>query len=338
MIHSLLDGFTVRSASTEDAERVSDFWNERLQATRGVRSSTPEQVRKLWNHPKFDLTTDSLLVFTPEGSLAGYAHVRDVKDPPVDVFTAHSVHPDFDQEAWLWDALFAWTDAESRRVIPRAPADARIALVAGAADEDQAKQNQLETHGYEYNRSFHRMQIDFTEARATQAQEAPLPADGIAIRTVVPGEDDDELVAAYREAFADHFGYLHQPFEADLEEWRHWMSEADFDPALWFLAIEHGKIVAFCTCYLEAPGDPGYGLIDELGVLPAARRRGIGRALLLHSLDALRQQDIGGAVLTVDSRNRNGAVGLYEHVGMRPAFANHTYVKELRAGVNLVAE
>ena len=164
MIHTMRDGFTVRSASMDDAERVSDFWNERLQVTRGVRSSTPEQVRKLWNHPKFDLTTDSLLVFTPEGCLAGYAHVRDVKDPPVDIFTAHSVHPDYDQETWLWDALFAWTGAEARRVIPRAPANARIVLVAGVADEDTTKQSQLEGHGFEYSRSFHRMQINFPEA------------------------------------------------------------------------------------------------------------------------------------------------------------------------------
>ena len=338
MIHTMRDGFTVRSASMEDVERVSDFWNERLQAARGVRSSTPEQIRKLWNHPKFDLTTDSLLVFTPEGCLAGYAHVRDVKDPPVDVFTAHSVHPDYDQEAWLWDALFAWTGAEARRVIPRSPGNARIVLVAGTADEDTTKQRQLESHGFGYSRSFHRMQIDFPEAGSTQAHEASPFPDGITLRTVVPGEDDHDLVAAYREAFADHFGYLDQPFEAELKEWRHWMSEDDFDPALWFLAIEDGKIVAFCTCYTKAPGDPDRGLIDELGVLPAARRRGIGRALLHHAFTALRKRNINGAVLTVDSKNRNGAVGLYTRVGMHTAYANHTYIKELRPGVNLVTE
>ncbi|MBN1859738.1 GNAT family N-acetyltransferase [Candidatus Bipolaricaulota bacterium] len=293
MIHTMPDGFTVRSASMDDVERVSEFWNDRLQATRGVRSSTPDQVRKLWNHPKFDLATDSLLVFTPQGALAGYAHVRDVKDPPVDVFTAHSVHPDFDQETWLWDALFAWTDAESRRVIPRAPAEAKIVLVAGTADEDTTKQSQLESHGFEYSRSFHRMQIDFAEPDSTPAQEARSFPEGITIRTVVPGKDDQELVAAYREAFADHYGHLEQPFEADLKEWRHWMSEDDFDPALWFLAVEHGKIVAFCTCYAEAPGDSDHGLIDELGVRPAARRRGIGQTLLLHAFDALQQRICG---------------------------------------------
>jgi len=156
------------------------------------------------------------------------------------------------------------------------------------------------------------MQIDFPEAGSTQAQEAP--------------------------PFPDHFGYLDQRFEAELNEWRHWMSEDDFHPALWFLAIEHGKIVAFCICYTKAPGDPACGPINELGVLPAARRRGIGRALLHHAFAALRQRNINGAVLTVDSKNRNGAVGLYTRVGMHTAFANHTYIKELRPGVNLVTE
>jgi mycothiol synthase len=334
MNHHLPDGFTCRPATTDDAERVADLWNNRSEVIRGEHPSTPKRVLKTWDHPKFDLTTDSLLVFSPDGALIGYGHVRDVKDPPVDVFAGCSVHPDHDGFDWLWDALFAWTEKEARRVIPQAPPDARIALVAGASDEDVIGQRELERHGFEHSRTFHRMTTGFEGP----AEPAVLP-DGIAIRTFVSGEDDEALVAAHREAFADHYGYLEQPFAHDLENWRRWMREDDFDSSLWFLAhaIEDGAIAGYCTCYAEAPGDPSRGLIDELGVRPAWRRRGIGRALLLHAFGELAKRGIRGAVLNVDTGNKSGAPALYERVGMRSIRANHTYVKELRAGRNLVA-
>ena len=44
------------------------------------------------------------------------------------------------------------------------------------------------------------------------------------------------------------------------------------------------------------------------------------------------------AIQTVDSENRTGATGLYDSVGMHPVRIRHTYVKELRSGLSLVAQ
>ena len=335
MTYQLPDGFTSRPARTDDAPCVATLWNNRSEATRGERPSTPERVRRNWDHPKFNLSTDSRLVFAPDSTLIGYAHVRDVKDPPVDVFTGYSVHPDYDKAEWLWDDLFSWMDAEARRVIPKAPEDARIALVAGTSEQDVTEQREMERHGFEYSRTFHRIAISFCES----ATSVHFP-DGIAVRPVVPGEDDIELVTVHREAFADHYGIIRQPFETDLEEWRHLMQEDDFDAELWHVAyaVKDGSIVGFCVCHTQAPGDPECGLINDLGVRPAWRRRGIGQALLLHAFAEFAARGIHGAVLNVDSENRTGAPTLYERVGMRSVHASHTYVKELRPGVNLVPQ
>jgi len=335
MIHQLPDGFTARPATPDDAERVATLWNDRSEVTRGERPSTPERLLKTWDHPKFDLSTDSLLVFAPDGALIGYAHVRDVKEPPVDVFAGHSVHPDHDEDDGLWDCVFAWMDARARRVIPKAPADARIALVAGTSDEDKKEQTELEGHGFEHSRTFHRMTISFEEP----VVPAALP-EGIAIRTFHPGADDIELVTVHREAFADHYGILRQPFETDLEEWHQLMQDNDFDASLWFLAIDvvDGVVVGFCICKAVAPRDPERGGISDLGVRPTWRRRGIGQALLLHAFTELHRRGIEGGVLTVDSKNKSGAPALYERVGMHPVRASHTYVKELRPGRNYVPQ
>jgi ribosomal protein S18 acetylase RimI-like enzyme len=230
-------------------------------------------------------------------------------------------------------------EAEARRVIPKAPADARIALVAGASEDDRTEQRELERHGFDFSRTFHRMQIDFSPESPSRWVGTGLWPEGIGVREFVPGKDDEALVTAWCEAFADHYGIVKQPFETELEEWRRLMHEDDFDPTLWFLACacDEGTVVGLCICHATAPGDPDRARISDVGVRPPWRRRGIGRALLLHAFGVLAARGIEGAVLGVDTENKSGAPALYEEVGMHSVRANHTYVKELRPGRNLVA-
>jgi len=339
MTHTLPDGFTARPATIGDAECVANLVNDQSESVGRGRPTTPERVRRNWDHPQFDLATDSRLVFAPDGALIGFARIRDVKDPPVDVFGGFVVHPGHNGTAWLWDDLFDWMEAEARRVIPKAPADARIALVAGAPETDRAEQRELERHGFDHSRTWHLMQIDFTSESPAHREEPGLWPEGIGVREFVPGSDDEALVTAWCEAFANHYGIVSQPFETELEEWRQLMREDDFDPSLWFLAYDcdDSTVVGLCICHATAPGDPDRAKIGDVGVRPPWRRRGIGRALLLHAFGALAERGIEGAILTVDTENKSGAPALYEGVGMRSVRANHTYVKELRPGVNLVA-
>ena len=143
---------------------------------------------------------------------------------------------------------------------------------------------------------------------------------------------------AYCESFADHYGIIHQPFEVELEEWRELMREDRFDPSLWFLPYDaaHGTVVGLCVCRAPQPGAPRRARISDLGIRPPWRRRGIGRALLLHAFAVLSNRGFDNAVLSVDTESKSGAPALYEKVGMRSVRASHTYVKELRAGRNLV--
>jgi ribosomal protein S18 acetylase RimI-like enzyme len=59
------------------------------------------------------------------------------------------------------------------------------------------------------------------------------------------------------------------------------------------------------------------GWVGELGVLRPWRRRGIGRALLLHAFAAFRERGFVRAGLGVDAESLTGANRLYEQVGMR---------------------
>lgn len=327
---------TTRPATLKDAGIVCELWNARSLHVHGSALYTDSSVLKQWDDPRFDLETDSLLTFDSHATLIGYAHVRDVKNPPVDVFCTAVVHPDHDDKDWLWKALLDWCDVEARRVIPRAPSDTLIALISGGSSQDTAKLRRLEEHGFRHSRTFYQMELAFTVPVSN-----PVLPEGITIRPFLEKQDIEALVHASRDAFHDHYGHLEQPFETDMANMQRLMEEDDYDPTLWFLAVDAsaGETVAgYCCCYPEYRGDDTIGLIDEVGVCSAYRRRGIGRSLLLHALEQLQRRNLERAHLSVDSTNRNQAMTLYESVGLQVESSSQTYVKELRPGVNLVTQ
>lgn len=62
-------------------------------------------------------------------------------------------------------------------------------------------------------------------------------------------------------------------------------------------------------------GDRGW--VNEIGVLPPRRGRGIGSALLRRSFATFAHRERQSVFLNVDAENPTGATVLYERVGMR---------------------
>jgi mycothiol synthase len=82
-----------------------------------------------------------------------------------------------------------------------------------------------------------------------------------------------------------------------------------------------GRIDGYVLSYQYQPGELWIG---QLGVRPAARGRGLARAMLLRTL-ALAASDFEIAKLDVDSENADGAGRLYESVGFTPLRAAVIY-------------
>jgi ribosomal protein S18 acetylase RimI-like enzyme len=70
----------------------------------------------------------------------------------------------------------------------------------------------------------------------------------------------------------------------------------------------------------------GVGYVAEVAVARRARGRGYGRALLLAMFAAFREAGLTKAELSVHGRNVS-ALGLYESVGMKPAFRHERWAK-----------
>lgn len=82
--------------------------------------------------------------------------------------------------------------------------------------------------------------------------------------------------------------------------------------ATWLVATEQG----YCGTVQGVSDRLGAGSIQNLGVIPAHRQRGLGEALLLQALHGFRRCGLQRAFLEVTAQN-DGAIRLYRRLGFR---------------------
>ena len=88
-------------------------------------------------------------------------------------------------------------------------------------------------------------------------------------------------------------------------------AQGRFDPARWWLARRDGEAVGVLLVVEPSPGE---WEVAYMGVVPEARRDGVGREMLLRALCEARVAEAATVTLCVDDRNIP-ARALYEGVG-----------------------
>lgn len=175
----------------------------------------------------------------------------------------------------------------------------------------------LEKRGFRLVRHSHRMLVELADA----PPEPVWPA-GVEVRTFEPG-DERVFHEVHQEAFEDSW----EPIEEPYDEWAHWLlSPPSFVPDLWFLAHEKGEPAGVAICHPHA-SRADLGWIRILAVRRPWRRRGVGRALLLHAFAEFGRGGFTTAGLGVDAESLTGANRLYEEVGMRVVARFDVYEK-----------
>jgi mycothiol synthase len=127
---------------------------------------------------------------------------------------------------------------------------------------------------------------------------------------------DEEVRLAHNRAFVDHFGTA----ERDAFAWQTWFTgQKAFRPELSRLALAAGAVVGYALVYEHDADTAATGVREayfgQIGVLPAARGRGVASACIVDSLHAAAADGMGRAGLTVDTNNTTGALALYERLG-----------------------
>ncbi len=143
---------------------------------------------------------------------------------------------------------------------------------------------------------------------------------GVAVRTFVPGRDDDAWLALNAKAFAHHpeqGAWTH-------DDLRRRIAEPWFDPAGFFLAEDADRrLVGFHWTKVH-PAQSGEGALGEVyvvGVDPAFQGGGLGKLLTAVGLTHLAQVRVDGeplseVLLYVDGDNQP-AVSVYTRLGFR---------------------
>jgi mycothiol synthase len=145
--------------------------------------------------------------------------------------------------------------------------------------------------------------------------EPPLPF-GLRLRPVTR----DQYPAVWRahcEAFRDHSGGLDESETA----MRRFLEAPHADPILWLIVWDRNEVAGGVINAVYPARNDALGIkrgyLDSVFTRRPWRRRGLAKALIARSLRLLRERGMTSAGLSVDARNRQGALGLYEAAGFR---------------------
>lgn len=303
----------LRAPTLEDVPGIAAVTNGLMRSLYGTDEVSETVLRAIFDAPDFHPSSDALVAETEEGELVGYA---DVSDPSGE-----------GRRIWIAVDVLPGSDPQVRRALLGAMEElAREKQAVGGSakvylpSKDEAMAALLAERGYEVTRHSFRM-----EARLKGEPPPPVWPEGITVRTFRRGEDDRAVYEVQEETFADQFDATPMTYE----EWCHWMFLEPFDPELWFLAEDGDELAGILLGRSERGGDHDLGWVSVLGVRRPWRRRGLGRALLLHAFTELRLRGKPRVGLGVDGEHPMGAVRLYEGVGMSVVRRNEHWEKDL---------
>ena len=296
--------YSVRPARASDIEAVYEIIARQNTSDFGSALKSLADLEKSWHG--IDLENDTITAFA-NGNLAGYAELLDNDSPFIYLADRNNVDLAFQLLMIL----------EDKAVIRKKD---YLNLFTRVSGKNNTLIQLFASNGYKSNLSFLIMELELTE-------EPPSPQwpEGITVRTFVKNQDEQATYQIDEEASKDK-GY-HDPLS--YEDWvkRMGMEKESFDPSLWFLACEGNEVVGVALNLFAKQSNTGW--VDHLSVRQPWRKRGIGKALLLHSFGEFYRRYIHTIKLSVDSKSLTNAPQLYESLGMKTVQEYHIYRKEI---------
>ena len=304
MHHHPMKRYFVRPAKPEDIEGVHSLIARQQVADYGQALRTLDDLRKIWQSINIEVDTCTAHA---DGHLAGYAEL--LEGDSLYIYLAERGNVDL--------AFQLLRILEDKAVAHKTE---KVKLYTRISERNNTLLQLFASNGYRSNLSFLMMELEMDEP-----PPAPEEVEGITIRPFVKGQDEQGTYQADEEAAEDK-GY-HTPLTYDGWVKRMRMDQESFDPGLWFLAFEENEIAGAALNLYDR--ETNIGWVDHLSVRRAWRRRGIGRALLLHSFGEFYRRGIRHIKLNVDSKSLTNAPRLYKQVGMNTVQQYHIYTKEI---------
>jgi GNAT superfamily N-acetyltransferase len=323
--------FISRPGVIDDLGDLLDLYNEYWHMMTGVEKFTLEEFKTIFSTPNIDLNSSLRVVTTKAGEITGSVLVIDLADPPIHPNVYGCVRKGYEGRG-IGSFLLDWGETRARKAIDRCPEEARVSMYVQATPDHHPSVQLLEKSGFTPIRYSWFMMRDLE-------QEIPDPKwpETIKLKNFEEYSDLKTILTAVDDAFQDHWGHVDRSGdERRFERFKHSIeSDVDFDPTIWYLAVDNGEIAGLALCSSKFGREKDTGLIDTLGVRRPWRRRGLGLALLHHAFIEFRKRGYKRVGLGVDTQNLSGATRLYKKAGMRVTQEIAVYEKELRSGIEL---
>jgi len=332
MSNGQTNGWALRPSEPSDAAAMAAMFNERLVAN-GERPRHTEQSLQRWfsqpTHP--DLRTD-WVVHDRTGTLIGWAGLTEAPPPYLKLLFSIAPRVELEGCGELWDMLARQLDRAAAAVARGLPDDARPILRTFCLLRDETRQRALVRNGYELARVQSKMRIDLSTA-----PPKPVWPDGIRVVPFDYERDVSRVVAAYQQAFRDHWGVVELPHADEVAKWReeHRWEGDEYDATMWYPAMDGDEVAGFARWWAAIDHDFTRAYLYNFFVRKAWRRRGLGTAILAHAVTDLHQRGYRSAELHVDSESLTEAPRVYERVGFQVAEQQYIVQKEIpRAGAS----
>ncbi|MGA7936673.1 MAG: GNAT family N-acetyltransferase [Kovacikia sp.] len=282
-----------------------------------------EELQVELSDPAINQLRDLRLWEGANGKLIGFAQMW-ISEPQAiqDGFLYFSVLPSA-RTLGLEAEMLAWAEALMRQLSQERGLPAKLRSSAHETSTDRI--TLLNRKGFQAVRYFSRMERSL-QVPIPQPQLPP----GFTLRQTMGESDTPAWVDLYNQSFIDPWDH----HTMTLEEANHWLTIPTYRSELDLVAIApDGTFAAFC--YSEI--DPKYnactgrelGRVHLLGTRRGFRRMGLGRAILLESLNRLKAAGMDTARLGVDTQNPTGARRLYESVGFSPVRTGIVFEKPI---------
>jgi mycothiol synthase len=320
-----ISGLTLRTYRSGDATAASELANRVFEAD-GVPWRTDPAEQENWlssGNDKFDPTRDMFLV-EMDGMLVATADTEwvDTTDGLREFRMGCSVDPGWRRRGigtWLQNVV----ERHVRELAELYPTDREKVLGTWAAESERDRIALVTRFGFTPARYF----FDMARRTLDDIPEPVLP-DGLEFRPV--GADQfRQLWDADVEAFLDHWG----GFDSSEENFVKWKNDPKFDPSLFVVAWDGDLIAGGVVNQINEAENRAFnrqrGWLQSVFVRRPWRRRGLGRAVVLRSLQVFRDRGMTSAGLGVDADNPTGALGLYTGTGFEVEMRSTAYRKPM---------
>lgn len=297
----------------DDAGPVARLVNEVELTQIGMAVYTPESLRREWGEHG-DALESNVWIIEAQGHLAGYIDLHP------DAVEGELYFEGYVAPKWLGRGigtqLIEIAEREAAALADRLGREVTLTTNVG----NRAVAGVLARRGYEETQHDLGMFLDLDDGRP----EVVLPP-GVRIRPFVHGRDEQLMWDVMRAGFEDDWD--------GTDDSATWLAghqdEEVYDPALWFFAEDGGSAIGVAQARPQWRAQSDTGWLKNLAVLPEARRRGIGRALVMHAAALFHDRGKKRMVLGTFADNPTGAPEFYVRVGMRLGAESFDYSRRI---------